>query len=161
VLATVDGQPVTAADFGLQLVTSLLQWGDKTTADACADALRLYKAAVSAPLFLAASLRLSLTDAEGAAARSNAEAEAGCLGCKAEYYETRQTVLALCGKLESYYAARDGHDGKTADASYHAALDDAAAALILKPAPALAALDLSAVRARALSAPLGTWLGLS
>jgi hypothetical protein len=161
VLLTADGADVTAEVFGPQLVTSLLQWGAQSTGSACTDALRIFRAYDESVFALARTQQITLTDSQNQDAAAAGAVQAGYLGCGAAYWERMHRRSALGVKLEDWYLLHDEHDGKTAASSYHTALDDAAAALVLKPAPALAALDLSAVRARALSAPLGTWLGLS
>lgn len=158
VLATVNGDPVTAEQLAPQLVTSLLQWGANATASACTDALRLYKTYVSAPLTLAASLGIALTDDARAAARANAETERGYLGYGVQYYEREQTAAALKAEMETYYLLHDASDGKTAASTYQRALSATAEGLRAEAAPALTALDLSAVRARALATPLSGWL---
>lgn len=159
VLLTADGQSLTAEEFGPQLVISLLQWGSQTTDRARSDAVRILCAYTLAPSALASSLHVSLSAEEEAAVQVAAAREAGCFGFGEGYYTLRQRAVSLGAALESWYITRDP-GGKTAASLYHSALEDAAERISAQAAPALTALDLPAVRARALAVPLRDWLSI-
>lgn len=154
VLLTVEGTPVTAAQFAPQLVTSLLQWGARGTGWAREDAVRIYLTYTACFFTLAVAKGVTLTDAQLSQTAQFGADSAGALGAAAAYWETMEQKNLLSMALSDYYITLGDKYG---EADKMSALESEAQRLTATKSDALKGLDLSAVLARAAASPFSRW----
>jgi len=155
VLLTVNGEEIPAALFAEQLCTSLYQW-EGNVKNAKRDAIQFWCWYQGPFRVLAGELDIFISPEEQEAIRLEAEEKDGYLGLPAAYWQFRSEGNSLNLKMKQLYWEEDW---KLGESYYHNDLEDVSEAMTENavPAPALEAMDLSAVYQRLMKSPFVRW----
>lgn len=151
VLLTVNGEEIPAALFAEQLCTSLYQW-EGNGVNAKKDAIRFWCQYQGSLRVMAKELGVTLSPEDQTAIGRIAEERDGYLGLPAAYWQFRQELIVLNHNMNNFYREKDWKWGAN---EYHSALEKISENMIQNtvPAPALEAMDLSAVYQRLMKSP--------
>lgn len=155
VLLTVNGKEIPAELFAEQLCTSLYQW-EGNAKNAKKDAIQFWCWYQGSFRVLAEELGLSIPAEQLETIRLEAEEKDGYLGLPAAYWQFRSEGSSLNLMMKNLYWEEDW---KWGESYYHNALEDVSETMTQNaiPAPALEAMDLSAVYQRLMNSPFVRW----